>query len=41
MHQLRDFLFALGEPLGFGPEFKGNKFLQDKAIVQLELPTYN
>ena len=27
MKDLRSFLFALGEPLGFGSSFKGRKFL--------------
>ncbi len=31
----------LGSPLGFDDYFKDNKFLQDKFIASLELPTYN
>jgi hypothetical protein len=40
LNDLRNFLFALGEPLGFGNSFKGRKFLQDQFIASLELPTY-
>ncbi len=41
LHQLRDFLFALGEPLGFDDSYKGRKFMQDTFIASLELPTYS
>ncbi len=41
LYQLRDFLFALGEPLGFDDSYKGRKFMQDTFIASLELPTYN
>jgi hypothetical protein len=34
-------LFALGEPLGFGDNFKDNKELQYKFIASLELPVYH
>jgi hypothetical protein len=39
--QLRDFLFALGEPLGFDASFAGKKYLQDQFMASLELPTYH
>ena len=41
MSQLRDFLIALGEPLGFDRDCQTRKFFQDKFIAQLELPTYH
>jgi hypothetical protein len=41
LSQLRDFLFALGEPLGFDPGFRGRRHLQDIFIASLELPTYH
>lgn len=41
LSMLRHFLFALGEPLGFGPSFEGKKFMQDQFIASLELPTYH
>lgn len=40
MKDLRAFLFSLGAPLGFDEIFNGSKFLQDKFISSLELPTY-
>lgn len=41
MSQLRDFLFALGEPLGFSKSLKENRHKQDELIAQLDLPTYH
>lgn len=38
---MRAFLFALGEPLGFDESFVGRRFLQDKFIASLDLPTYH
>jgi hypothetical protein len=40
LHQLRGFLWKLGSPLGFDLDFKGKKFLQDKFIASLDIPTY-
>jgi hypothetical protein len=40
LKDLRTFLFSLGAPLGFDETFNGSKFLQDKFISSLELPTY-
>lgn len=40
LYQLRDFLFQLGEPLGFNETYRNDKFLQDKFIASLDLPTY-
>jgi predicted protein tyrosine phosphatase len=33
-------LFQLGEPLGFNETYRNDKFLQDKFIASLDLPTY-
>ncbi|TNV88156.1 hypothetical protein FGO68_gene6076 [Halteria grandinella] len=41
LSELRTFLFALGQPLGFDPSFNGRRFLQDKFIASLDLPTYH
>jgi hypothetical protein len=41
LSELRDFLFELGSPLGFGKNFEKRKFLQDKFIASLDLPTYH
>ena len=38
--QLRDFLIALGSPLGFSDLYDGKRHLQDKFIASLELPMY-
>lgn len=38
---IRPFLFALGGPLGFDDSFKESRFLQDRFIASLELPTYH
>jgi hypothetical protein len=38
---LRPFLLALGGPLGFDDSFTNNRFLQDKFIASIELPTYH
>ena len=38
--QLRNLLTALGDPLGFTQTELKNKYLQDKFIASLELPTY-
>jgi len=40
MSQLRSFLIALGEPLGFGKALRDNRNKQDELIAQLDLPTY-
>ncbi|TNV88195.1 hypothetical protein FGO68_gene12429 [Halteria grandinella] len=40
MSQLRHFLFALGEPLGFDSRYLGQRFQQDQFIANLDLPTY-
>lgn len=37
---LRNFLLMLGAPLGFDSTFTDSRFLQDKFIASLELPTY-
>jgi hypothetical protein len=41
LKDLRHFLFALGPPLGFVKSFSDSRFLQDKFIAELELPTYH
>ena len=41
LKDLRLFLFALGNPLGFDETFADSRFLQDKFIASLELPTYH
>lgn len=38
---MRPFLFDLGAPLGFDDSFHESRFLQDKFIASLELPTYH
>jgi hypothetical protein len=38
---LRPFLFALGEPLGFYKDCAKSRFIQDKFIASLDLPTYH
>ena len=40
MANLRKFLLDLGGPLGFDESYHGARFLQDKFIASLELPTY-
>ena len=40
IHHLRDFLASIGSPLGFDEYHQQNKFLQDKFIASLDLPTY-
>ncbi|TNV88168.1 hypothetical protein FGO68_gene5359 [Halteria grandinella] len=40
LDDLRNFLLMLGAPLGFDSSFADNRFLQDKFIASLELPTY-
>jgi hypothetical protein len=40
IYQLRDFLSSIGSPLGFDEEHRTDKFLQDKFIASLDLPTY-
>ncbi len=40
LYQLRQFLLQLGSPLGFDETYKNDKFLQDKFIASLDLPTY-
>jgi hypothetical protein len=40
IYQLRDFLSNIGSPLGFDEEHRTDKFLQDKFIASLDLPTY-
>lgn len=37
---LRNFLLMLGAPLGFDSTFTESRFLQDKFMASLELPTY-
>jgi len=34
-------LFMLGEPLGWGDEFKNDPDLQDDFLEELNVPTYN
>jgi hypothetical protein len=41
LRDLRDFLFALGSPLGFDESYKDNRFKQDRFIALLDLPIYN
>jgi len=41
MNQLKDFLFSLGEPLGFDESYRDHRFMQDTFIASIELPTYN
>jgi hypothetical protein len=41
MSYFREFLLALGDPLGFDQAHKEKKFLQDQFIASLELPTYH
>ena len=41
LKDLRLFLFAIGCPLGFDETFADSRFLQDKFIASLELPTYH
>ncbi len=38
---LKPFLFKLGDPLGWDKTYDGSKMLQDKYIINLNLPTYN
>jgi len=40
LYELREFLMAIGHHLGFDEEHKNDKFLQDKFIASLDLPTY-
>ena len=40
MNDLREFLFALGAPLGFDKNYRNRQTLQDQFIASLELPTY-
>jgi hypothetical protein len=41
LKDLRHLLFKLGPPLGFDNSFLESRFLQDKFIASLELPTYH
>lgn len=34
-------MFLLGEPLGWGPEYKDNINLQSDFLEELNIPTYN
>ena len=38
---MREFLFELGEPLGFDFSYRRRKLMQDQFIASLELPTYH
>lgn len=38
---LRQFLFALGSPLGFNESYQMNKYKQDRFIALLDLPIYD
>ena len=41
LKDLRPLLFKLGPPFGFDHSFLESRFLQDKFIASLELPTYH
>ena len=39
--QFFDLMLMMGEPLGWGPEYKNNVILQNDFLEELNIPTYN